>query len=74
MSDLGKITVNQYNEWVCACGNDAAEDGFDACTRTGVPVTSGPNDYSACMGCLRIIRESDATVVGYANEDDWKVR
>ncbi|MEV0732331.1 hypothetical protein [Polymorphospora sp. NPDC050346] len=56
-------------EWICVCGNDAADEGFDPCTRVGALLAvldSWDGVLYRCVKCDRIVAQPTGQVVGRA--------
>ncbi|NRQ31304.1 hypothetical protein HII36_05555 [Nonomuraea sp. NN258] len=54
------VTVNDWAELTCRCGNTPERDGFQPCTETGEPCepTTGWAGHYSCGGCGIIIATS----------------
>ena len=63
-----RITVVADDWWVCLCGNQADQDGFQFCDRDGNEVEPTPEEWPeplyVCGRCDRIIEQASGAVVG----------
>jgi hypothetical protein len=64
-----KISMDEYGEWICLCGNKAIECGFFPCDLDGNEVEPTPEDWTTdcyvCDKCGRIINQSTLQIVGH---------
>src|SRR5262249_34166363 len=65
------LRVEEGDEWVCLCGNEAWRDGFAPCTAEGRPIEptlGGAWDtiHYVCLRCGRIIDQHTLGVTGLA--------
>jgi hypothetical protein len=54
--DEAAVDQSDRDWWICGCGNDPADSGFEPCLADGTPVEPSPEEWTdgyryRCMSC-----------------------
>ena len=74
--EVERVTVEEYGEWRCLCGNVASSEGFHPCDVRGDSMEPEPGweDLYRCDRCGRIILQAwNGEAAGIGEPAGWVV-